>query len=145
MRLALIDNNIVRSVVDADELESSIYALEHDSVVDVTGMTPEPQAGWLLVNNQLVSNGTSGPIRITKLAFRQRFTFSELCAIETAAESNVYVKVLKENLIVSTYVDLTRADTIAGMSLLASLGLITAERTTQILTAPVQEHEKYKE
>ena len=143
MRLALIDNNVVRSVVDSTEEESIIYASQHDAIIDVTNQSPEPQPGWLLVNNQLISNGVNGPIRITRLAFRQRFTFQELCAIETASQSNVYVAVLKENLAVSTYVDLTRPDTISGMGLLASLGLITAERITQILTAPPQEHEKY--
>jgi hypothetical protein len=144
MKLALIQNNIVRAIVDCTEEESVEYAKQYDATVDITDILPQPQVGWLLVGNHLVTNGTNGPIRITRLAFRQRFTFQELCAIESASLTNIYVQVLKENLNVSTYVDLTRADTIAGMGLLASLGLITAERVTQILTVAPQEHEKFQ-
>jgi hypothetical protein len=145
VRLALIKNNTVKQVVDCTEDEAAGYAAQFDSIVDITDLLPQPQVGWFLDGNKLVTNGTSGPIKITKLAFRQRFTMTELINIELATASNPILQVLKDNLSVSKYIDLTRDDTISGVGLLQSLGLITSERATTILTAIPAEHEKYEE
>lgn len=75
---------------------------------------------------------------------RQRFTFTELCALESAAQTIVQVKVLIGNLNVASFVDLTRSDTISGLGLLVSLGLLTSQRMSEILNTPPTEYEIYK-
>lgn len=144
MKLALIKNNVVKNIVDATEEEFSGYASVYELIIDVTNTVPQPQVGWFLDGNKLVSNGSNGPIRITKLAMRQRFTFTELCALESAAQTIVQVKVLIGNLNVASFVDLTRSDTISGLGLLVSLGLLTSQRMSEILNTPPTEYEIYK-
>ena len=144
MKLALIKNNVVKNIVDATEEEFSGYASVYELIIDVTNTVPQPQVGWFLDGNKLVSNGSNGPIRITKLAMRQRFTFTDLCALESAAQTIVQVKVLIGNLNVASFVDLTRSDTISGLGLLVSLGLLTSQRMSEILNTPPTEYEIYK-
>lgn len=144
MKLALIKNSAVKSVVDVStEEEAQELAQQNEAIIDITTLSPQPQVGWFLSGNKLVTNGTNGPIKITRLGMRRRFTFTELCALETSAQSIIQVKVLLNNLMVATYVDLTRADTIAGLGLLVSLGLLTSDRMTQILNNPLTDDEKY--
>jgi hypothetical protein len=82
--------------------------------------------------------------KITKLALRNRFTFTELCALTAAAKTIVQVEALMDNLAVSTFIDLNRPDVIGGIEMLVAFGLITPERATQILNGPVTAIEEYK-
>jgi len=79
--------------------------------------------------------------KITKLAMRNRFTFAEKVAIQTASESSADLQVYLDDLAVSTYIDLSRSDTIAGVQMLESSGVIATGRASEILTAPVTEEE----
>ena len=79
--------------------------------------------------------------KITRLAFRNRFTFAEKVAIETAAQSDVEVKVLLDDQNSASFVDLARADAAAGLDLLVSKNLITLARRNEILNNPVQPEE----
>ena len=81
--------------------------------------------------------------RITRLAFRNRFTFAEKVALETAAESNATLRVMMKDQESATCIDLGRQDTIDGVNALVGLTLLTEERATEILTTPVQEIEAY--
>ena len=81
---------------------------------------------------------------VTRLGFRQRFTFSERVAIETAAQSDASVRVMLKDQEAATFIDLARQDTVDGVNALAEAGLITAERAVEILTAPVQILEQYR-
>lgn len=134
----------MKNIVDATEEEFAGYASVYELIIDITDMTPQPQIGWFLDGNKLVTNGTNGPIKITKLAMRQRFTFSELCALEEATLTNSAVRALRNNVAVAEFIDLTRADTVGGLGLLVSVGLLTTERMNIILTTPPQSHEIYK-
>lgn len=134
----------MKQIVDATEEESNSLAGQWEMLIDITDFPSQPQVGWFLEGNKLVTNGTNGSIKITKLAMRQRFTFTELCALETAAQTIIQVKVLLGNLNIASYVDLTRPDTIGGLGLLVSLGLLTSERMTVILNTPPTEYEIYK-
>lgn len=80
--------------------------------------------------------------RITRLAFRNRFTFSERIAIEQAAGTDVQVRVLQKDMEAATWVDLSRQDTLQGLQLLASKGLITLARASEILNNPIQDLER---
>jgi hypothetical protein len=71
---------------------------------------------------------------LTKLQFNNRFTFDELVAIEVATETNPGVRVFKNQLFLTDYVDLTNTNTIDGINYLVSQSLITQERADIILT-----------
>jgi len=90
--------------------------------------------------------------RITKVAFRMRFTTAEKVAIDLASIDNPAGTLQQRSLAASlrvnmadqrdaTYIDLARADTIAGVQSLESFGLIGPGRASEILNNPIQEHE----
>lgn len=82
--------------------------------------------------------------KITRLAFRNRFTGAEKVALYTAAASSVQLRVYLDDLSAATYVDLTRADTIAGVNALELSGVIGAGRASEILTNPVTDEEAWR-
>ena len=93
------------------------------------------------------------PQRITRLAFRNRFTAAEKVALEIAALDNpaaamparaqaAALRANQADLAAATFVDLQRADTRAGVQMLEAAGLLAAGRALQILDAPVEAHER---
>lgn len=152
MKIAIIQNNVCESILDlATEEQIQTAARAAQMAIDITDANPVPAVGWVLLGNQLVNPaGDVAPTKkITKLGFRQRFTFSELIALTGAAQSSnpsvaLPLQVLLNNLAVATYIDLNRADTAGGMGLLVSFGLLTSARSTEILSAEVADGEKYK-
>lgn len=114
-------------------------------MVPIGGLDPQPQTGWLYDGNTF-SEAPTPPApdygtKITRLAMRNRFTFQEKVAIETAAESSPAVRVWLKDLEVSTFIDLGRPDTQAGVQQLEIDGLIALGRATEILNSPVQAEE----
>jgi hypothetical protein len=94
------------------------------------------------------------PVRITKLAFRQRFTPEEKIAIEIASlddpaapmQQRAMSAALRANqadVAVATYIDLMRADTRSGVQALEAAGLIATGRAVEILDAPPSESEAW--
>lgn len=82
--------------------------------------------------------------KITRLAFRNRFTFEEKVAIETAAENDAVVRVLLKDQSEATYIDLARADTQQGTMLLVQKNLLTVERAEEILSLIVDQDEEFR-
>lgn len=91
--------------------------------------------------------------RITRLAFRNRFTQAEKVALELAAlddpaatlvqrQQAAAIRVHLADVNASTFVDLARDDTRAGVQALETGGLIGVGRALQILDAPVEAHER---
>lgn len=91
--------------------------------------------------------------RITRLAFRNRFTQAEKVMLELAAlddptapmaqrQQAAAIRVYLADVAASTFVDLARADTRAGVQALEAAGLLAPGRALQILDAPVQAHER---
>jgi len=72
---------------------------------------------------------------MTKLQFRSLFTFEELVAIETAAETDAMIRVLNQNQAVADFIDLADPRTAAGLALLVSKTLLTQERADAILAS----------
>lgn len=147
MRFAIIDETRVSQIVEL-ETEEEVQKLMtvHALVVDLSGYDPEPRIGWMWDGTKIYDpDGTNQSRKITKLGLRNRMTFPELIALTTAAQSNVAVRVLIDNLSVSSFVDLNRADTVGAMNLLVSLGLLTSERAYQILNNPITDLERYRE
>lgn len=91
--------------------------------------------------------------RITRLAFRNRFTQAEKVALEIAALDNpaatlaqrqqaAAIRAHLADLAASTFIDLGRDDTRAGVQALEAGGLIGVGRALEILDAPVEAHER---
>jgi hypothetical protein len=92
---------------------------------------------------------------ITKLAFRNRFTAEEKVMIELAGAYNpadpiqkqqlaASVRVSNADIAASTYIDLDRPDTRAGVKSMEDFGLLAVRRADEILDNPVQDFERYK-
>ena len=73
------------------------------------------------------------PKRITQLEFLNRFTQAERVTIRTAAKQSVPIEDYLALVSAATFIDITRADTIAGVQALEQLGLIGAGRAAEIL------------
>ena len=91
--------------------------------------------------------------RITRLAFRNRFTSAEKMALEMAAlddpkapmaqrQQAAAIRVHLADVAASTFIDLAAQDTRDGVQALEAGGLLTEERALEILDAPVQPHER---
>lgn len=89
-----------------------------------------------------------GSWHITKLAFRSRFTKAEKTAIEmVAAGSGATAAGLRADLADqrdAMYIDLKRADTIAGVQQLEAPTLLAAGRAAVILETPPNDVEVYR-
>jgi len=84
-------------------------------------------------------------MRITKLAFKQRFTQDERIAIRAAAETIPQVYDFQDLVNSATFIDLSRPDTIGSVNAIERLGLIEAGRASIILGPPVEDIERYKD
>ena len=82
-------------------------------------------------------------MRITKLAFKQRFTQDERIAIR-AAETIPQVYDFQDLVNSATFIDLSRPDTVAAVNAIERLGLIEAGRASIILGPTAEEIERYK-
>lgn len=81
------------------------------------------------------------PRIITKLAFRYRLTDAEYVGILNAAKTDVEVAAWIETFNMVSQVNLDDPRTKSGLDMMVSKNLLTAQRETQILTAPVQGNE----
>lgn len=92
--------------------------------------------------------------RITRLAFRNRFTQAEKVQLEMASIDNpagtteqrqqaAAIRVYLADVAASTFIDLQRADTRAGVQSLEAAGLLAAGRALQILDTPISPSEAY--
>lgn len=82
--------------------------------------------------------------RITKLAFKQRFTQGERIAIREAAKTIPEVYDFEDLVDSATFIDLQRSDTVTAVNAIEELGLIGKGRAVDILTAPIQDIEQYR-
>jgi hypothetical protein len=84
----------------------------------------------------------SPPEPLTRLGFLSRFTVDELVGIEIARQTALEVQqravlaVLKESWLAANDIDVTDQRTIDGITLLVTMGLLTAERAAVILAPP---------
>lgn len=144
--LALLAGNRVENVIVGD-------TDDYPGAIDVTDLNPRPQPGWLRQNGTFVAPPAPPPqslgSKITRLALRERIGQPALVAIELASVHNpaanqqaqafaAQLRVLTENVRIATFIDLSRADTRAGIQALETAGLIPQGAAAQILDAPVQ-------
>lgn len=72
-------------------------------------------------------------MRLTKLEFRNQFTFAEKQAIYTAAETSVDIEIFLDDLMAAEYIDCDNSNTITNVNALETAGLIAAGRADEIL------------
>lgn len=82
------------------------------------------------------------PPIITKLAFRYRLTDAEYVGILAAAKTDVEVAAWVETFNMVAQVNLNDSRTASGLEMMVAKSLLTEERKTEILTAPVQDSER---
>jgi hypothetical protein len=144
MKYAQIVNGKVQGVFDYDPLPEFAPNIV---MVPVDGVTPEPQAGWLYDGTDF-SEPDPPPApdygtKISRLALKLRMTADERKNIRAAAESNADVFDFMDLLSDSTYIDLTRAETVGGVNSLETAGLLGPGRADEILTDAVTKEEQW--
>ena len=92
---------------------------------------------------------------VSRYAFMARFTNDELAFIKIAGMDNPTkpmperiaiqkINVMLDMVMASTYIDLNRPETRAGVKSMEAFGLLATGRADEILDAPVQESERYQ-
>ena len=159
MKVLFIDG--VESVFIADD-----FLIEGDNYVGVSGgqRTVYPATAFGDAVVEIKDYTPPAPIpeppapevrHITKLAFRNRFTMKEKVAIELAGNINPNDPVQKQQLAAtvrasnadiaaSSYIDLDRQETRAGVKSMEAFGLLATGRADEILDSPVQDFEWHK-
>lgn len=133
-RWANVFGGVVSLVVDQDSMPTI-----NGVWVEITGQNVGP--GWLYNGGTFSPPLAAEPI-ITRLAFRYRMTDEEYVGILTAAKTDVSVAAWVETFNIVSQVNLNDPRTKSGLDMMVSKGLLTAERETEILTAPVQPDER---
>lgn len=111
-----------------------------------------PEGNYRLVPD--VPTPATADRRITKLAFRNRFTKAEKAGIEFAALDDPTAPIAQRQQAAAlradlkdqdqaTFIDLDDEDTRTGVLTLEAAGLIAAGRAVEILDAPVQDKERF--
>jgi hypothetical protein len=143
MKLIIQNNRIAATATDAYTGPDEYIDAPAD--FDITRMGEYVYAAGMLV--------LAPATRITRLAFRNRFSQAEKVALELAAlddpaatlvqrQQAAAIRVHLADVSASTFIDLGRDDTRAGVQALETGGLIGVGRALEILDAPVEAHER---
>ena len=133
------NNNVVNTIVAEASFMTTAFPLGNYGLAAVQPIVP------IAVVNR----------RITRLAFRNRFTQSEKVAIEIAQLDNplatmpqraqaAALRSSQADVSAATYIDLDRLDTRSGVQALEAAGILASGRALIILDDPIQETEKYQ-
>lgn len=164
MEYALIKYGTVQNVIVADDAFVAAIASEWDHIERID--TPAERAlgvgmgwGWDGTNFVAPAAPPAPEIapedrRISKLAFRNRFTKAEKAGIEFAALDDPTAPIAQRQQAAAlradlkdqeqaTYIDLDDEDTRTGVLTLEAVGLTAAGRAVEILDAPVQDKERF--
>jgi hypothetical protein len=143
MKLIIQQNRIAATATDAYTGPDEYIDAPAD--FDITRMGEYVYAAGMLV--------LAPATRVTRLSFRNRFTQAEKVALELAAlddpaatmaqrQQAAAIRVHLADVAASTFIDLGRDDTRAGVQALETGGLIGAGRALEILDATVEAHER---
>ena len=80
--------------------------------------------------------------KITRLAFKNRMTQAERIVVRSASDTDPIIFDFMDLVSDAQFIDLSRADTIAGVNYLESQGHLAAGRADEILTNPITEEER---
>lgn len=148
MDILMIKDGVVRSVSSVSSIEELQPYYPDMLLIERTG---EEWEGWGYTNGEFtppVGYLPPNPSKITQLAFLSRFTDAEAIAIDLNSQGNtISAAALRREtnkLNASTYIDLKRSDTIAGVHKLEQYGLIAPGRAEQILNTVPTSEELYR-
>ena len=138
---AVVKGEIVDGIAIADG------PLDTDGVwICVDDVVPQPGRDWTykdgVFSPPVPPPAPVLPNIITKVAFRFRMTDAEYVGILSAAKTDVEVAAWVETFNMVTQINLVDPRTASGVETLVSKNLLTQERATEILTAPVQPSER---
>lgn len=153
MQVILILSGRVQSVIEADSIARAQQFYPAHVCVERTQALAQVGPGWLTADAG-VTFTVPAPVavdedrRITRLAFRNRFTTTEKVTLEIASLDNpaapmparqqaASLRVYLADLESAQWVDLARPETRAGVQTLEAAGLIAAGRAALILDAPI--------
>lgn len=150
MQYALIENGQVANIIDADDAAF---------IATLPGTWAPAQGagiGWHYDGQAFTAPVPESPpaqdTRITRLAFRKRFTQAEKVALEIAALDDpsatpaqraqaAALRAYLKDVDAATFIDLADAHVAAGVQTLEAAGLLTAGRAGEIINAPVAAEE----
>ena len=143
MKLIIQNNRIAATATDAYTGPDEYIDAPAD--FDITRMGEYVYAAGMLV--------LAPATRITRLAFRNRFTQGEKVMLEMSAlddpaapmaqrQQAATMRAYMADVNAATFIDLDSDDTRAGVQALEAAGLLASGRALEILDAPVQPHEK---
>ena len=135
MIYAVVENGVVTNIVVSD---SALFPNWIQSDVAQIGWTYDGAA----FHPPAPSPTPVLPPIITRLAFRYRLTDAEYVGILNAAKMDVEVAAWVETFNIVSQVNLDDPRTKSGLDMMVSKNLLTAQRETEILTAPVQPNER---
>ena len=135
--------------VQLNDASLVVAVTETDGVIDAANMIEIPEYDTSLLGKKY-ENGVfvDGPITIlpsiiTKLALLNRMTDAEFIGIINAAKTDAEVELWKTRFDNATTIDLADGSrVVAGFPMLVTKGLLTQDRATTILTAPIQPNER---
>ncbi len=158
-RFAVLETQLVDGI-EKQVIANVILADEWPGGVDITDLVPQPGKGWVQVSDgtfispdATVSEPPPPSRIITRLAFMSRFTQEELVHLKLVSVVNpadpveaqrlsAEVAVFHDQLFVADYVDLDDPRVTQYIQYLAYLGVLDADRATQIMTSPVRDSER---
>ncbi len=152
MQFALIENGVVVNVSvgpeDTPDILPGLWVPAEGASI-----------GWLYADGvftapEVAPEAPTAPaaMRITRLAFRKRFTQAEKVALELAALDDpaaapaqraqaAGMRAYLKDVDAAAFIDLADPHTAAGVQALEAAGLLAAGRAAEILTTPVQPDE----
>lgn len=146
MLCAIINNNVIEQIKELTEEQYVEQARTCQLIMDISNENPTPLVGWQFNGNSIVVPAGYRPsVKITRLAFFNRFTNQELATFYSVAAQNVAYQILRDKLMMATFIDLNREDTGQALDYLVMANIITAQRKTEILTTTPTAIEQYKE
>ena len=127
---AQISSNVV---VGVSQLAGSVSASDMIPIASLTAVSTgdvyDPETETFSTPDTV----STPRLRLTKLEFRNQFTFAEKQAIYTAARSVVDVEIFLDDLMAAEYIDVDSAETIGGVQALETATLIGTGRADEIL------------
>lgn len=152
MQYALIQNNVVVNIIEADAAFAAAIALDWQHVAPADGAG----IGWGWDGVQFMAPQELQSVALQRcvsvLAFRRRFTPAEKATIEWASvdkpeqtteqrQQSAMLRATLADQAAAKFIDLADPATVAGVQALQAMGIIDASRADAILGAPVQPHE----
>ena len=134
-KYALIKYGIVENIIVADS-DFVATLTEYDYKKEVSNKNATIGSTYNHTLDSYTAPARTIPVltKFTRLEFQKRFTFDELVAIESAAETSPGVRVLQRQQLSAEYIDLNDEATQLGVMYLVSVGLLTHARGVEILT-----------